>query len=206
MSCRLVLDNEFTLTSYFLLRIKKILEEKDVSLIEIEKSSYVYENVITFSELHKKTVINALNNLLKGYFFVKTSDINVVSCSLIYSYRIDPDKIVMYISQESKEYYKKFLDIYDSEKLEKLLSMKSTYSHILYDYLLRNEDEITVDLADLHDLLDTPESFRKNYSDFKRRVLKQFSKDLNKTSSVYKEIFEGKKVTKIYFDSYFLKL
>lgn len=206
MSCRLVLDNEFPLTSYFLLRIKKILKEKDVSLIEIQKSSYVYENVITFSELHKKTVITALNNLLKGYFFVKTSDINVVSCSLIYSYRINPDKIVMYIPQESKEYYKKFLDIYDSEKLEKLLSMKSTYSHILYDYLLRSEDEITVDLEDLHDLLDTPESFRKNYSDFKRRVLKQFSKDLKEPSSVYKEIFEGKKVTKIYFDSYFLKL
>lgn len=60
------------------------------------------------------------------------------------------------------------------------LTLPSIYSQRLFEILKSwaNTPEITISIAELHRMLDTPDSFRKNFAAFRRFVLQKAHKDI----------------------------
>lgn len=88
--------------------------------------------------------------------------------------------------------------------LQQYMKLPSIYSQRLFGYLKSWDDkpEIEVNLLELHDMLDTPVSFRANFAEFKRRVLEKAHNDILKHTSLYYEwepIKKGRAVVAIRF-------
>lgn len=73
-------------------------------------------------------------------------------------------------------------------KLQEYMNLSSIYSQCIFGFLKSWDDknEINVKISEFHEMLDTPPSFRKNFAEFKRRILDKAHKDINdKTSLSY---------------------
>lgn len=89
-------------------------------------------------------------------------------------------------------------------KLDEYIKLPSIYSQAIFGFLKSWSDrpEITVNLSELHELLDTPQSFRKDFYEFKRRVLDKAHKDINDKTSLnfeYEAIKTGRSVKEVKF-------
>jgi hypothetical protein len=88
-------------------------------------------------------------------------------------------------------------------------SLSSLYSQTLFPYLnsYKNLDcgYIDIDIDELHTMLGTPESFRKNFKTFRLRVLHQVQHEINEKTNIrfewsgLKKIGGGKKIRTIRF-------
>lgn len=88
--------------------------------------------------------------------------------------------------------------------LPEYLELPSVYSQRLFEILQswRDKPEVTLQLKDLHRMLDTPPSLRSNFKDFRKRVLEKAHKDIStKTSLSYEwdAIKKGRAVNAIRF-------
>jgi len=88
--------------------------------------------------------------------------------------------------------------------LMEYLTLPSVYSQRIFEFLKSWDDkpETSIFLSGLHEMLDTPESLRKNFAHFRRRVLEQAHKDIHeKTKLTYdwEPIKTGNAVTEIRF-------
>lgn len=88
--------------------------------------------------------------------------------------------------------------------LGQYLKLPSIYSQKIFGYLTSwaGTPEIEVLVSDLHELLDTPESFRKNFAEFKRRVLEKAHKDITGLTSLQYEwepVKKGRAVVAVRF-------
>lgn len=100
-----------------------------------------------------------------------------------------------------------FLDLqtkYTQYNLMEFLTLSSTYSQRLFEYLKSWEDcestQIAVD--ELHKILGTLETARKNFAEFKRRILEPALKEINKKTSLeysWKPIKFKNKVAQVLF-------
>lgn len=83
---------------------------------------------------------------------------------------------------ELKEFYTKFY-------YEEFRSLNSIYSQNIYELLKswQSANEVVIKLSDLHEKLTTPVSFRKNFKDFRRRVLEPARREIlgNPNSSIW---------------------
>lgn len=89
-------------------------------------------------------------------------------------------------------------------QLSEYMQLPSIYSQCIFSFLKSWSDKsvITVKLLDLHEMLDTPQSFRKDFYEFKRRVLEKSRKDINEKTSLrfeYEAIKFGRSVNEIKF-------
>lgn len=89
-------------------------------------------------------------------------------------------------------------------KLDEYIQLPSIYSQAIFGFLKSWSDrsEITVKLSELHEMLDTPQSFRKDFYEFKRRVLDKAHKDINEKTSLhfeYEAIKTGRSVKEVKF-------
>ena len=96
---------------------------------------------------------------------------------------------------------KKHFTIYS---LFEFLLLPSTYSQRMFEILKSwaNCPEVVISMADLHEILDTPDSFRANFKDFRRRVLEKAHKDIAAKTSLFFEwepIMQGRSVGSIRF-------
>jgi plasmid replication initiation protein len=66
------------------------------------------------------------------------------------------------------------------------LTLPSSYSQQIFEFLKSwsNTPEVIISVAELHDLLNTPESFRSNFTDFRRWVLVKAHKDISEKTSL----------------------
>lgn len=88
--------------------------------------------------------------------------------------------------------------------LSQYLKLPSIYSQKLFSYLTSwaGTPEVTLSVSDLHVFLDTPESFRKNFAEFRRRVLDKAHKDITELTSLrydWEPVKVGRSVEKIRF-------
>lgn len=88
--------------------------------------------------------------------------------------------------------------------LAEFLALPSTYSQRIYEILRSWDDCNTTDIsmADLHEMLQTPSSMRKDSYEFKRRVLDKAKKDIEEKTSLrfsYEMIKKGRKVIAVQF-------
>jgi plasmid replication initiation protein len=82
--------------------------------------------------------------------------------------------------------------------------LASSYSQQVFELLISWNDkpEVEIEIAELHDILHTPPSFRANFKEFRRRVLEQAHKDITKKTSLlydWKPIKKGRSVVAIRF-------
>ena len=89
-------------------------------------------------------------------------------------------------------------------RLNEYMQLPSIYSQCIFSFLKSWDDkkEIIIKLSELHEMLDTPPSFRKDFYEFKRRVLDKAYKDINEKTSLgfeFEAIKSGRAFSEIKF-------
>lgn len=84
-------------------------------------------------------------------------------------------------------------------RLDEYMKLPSIYSQSMYGFLKSwsDKDEKTINVSDLHHMLGSPDSFKRNFADFKKRVLDKAHKDINSLTSL-KYDYEAVKVGRSY--------
>ena len=109
--------------------------------------------------------------------------------------RFDPDL---------KPHYLELKKHFTTYSLAEFLSLPSTYSQRIYEILRSWDDCVTseISVTDLHEMLCAPPSLRKNFYDFKRRVLDKAHKDITEKTRLrfeWEPIKKGRKVIAVRF-------
>lgn len=102
-----------------------------------------------------------------------------------------------------KEHYLQ-LKQYMQYNIIEFMCLPSVYSQRLFEFLKSwdDRDEITIEIKELHEMLDAPKSFKANYKDFRRFVLEKAHKDILKfteMSYTWEAIKRGRAVHAIKF-------
>ena len=89
-------------------------------------------------------------------------------------------------------------------RLIEYMQLPSIYSQCIFSFLKSWDDkkEINIKISELHEMLDTPPSFRKDFYEFKRRVLDKSYKDINEKTSLgfeFEAIKSGRAFNEIKF-------
>lgn len=89
-------------------------------------------------------------------------------------------------------------------RLDEYMNLPSIYSQSIFAFLKSWSDqkEIVIQTSELHTMLGTPESFRKDFFEFKRRVLEKAHKDINELTTLkydYEAIKTGRSYKEIKF-------
>lgn len=84
------------------------------------------------------------------------------------------------------------------------LTLPSAYSQRIFEFLKSwaNAPEVVISVVELHELLNTPESFRKDFRQFRTRVLEKAHKDIQEKTSLrfeWEPVKVGRSVEKIRF-------
>ena len=119
-------------------------------------------------------------------------------------YRKDDHILELRFDPDLKPHYLNLQNQFVEYSLTEFLLLPSIYSQRLYQFLKSWDDkpETTLDIEELHKLLNTPEASQKNYAELKRRVLDKAHKDIHKITKLryeYEPIKTGRKVTAIRF-------
>lgn len=88
--------------------------------------------------------------------------------------------------------------------LEEFLDLPSIYSQRIFEFLKswNDRDEVEVPLTELHEMLFCPESFRKDFAQFRRRVLEKAYLDITQRTTFrfrWETIKSGKAVSSVRF-------
>lgn len=88
--------------------------------------------------------------------------------------------------------------------LQQYMKLPSIYSQKIFGFLKSWDDkaEIKISLTELHDMLDTPNSFRSDFRQFRLRVLEKSHKDISKNTSLryeWEPIKKGRAVVAVRF-------
>lgn len=109
--------------------------------------------------------------------------------------RFDPDLKPHYLNLQKN---------FAKYNLMEFLLLPSIYSQRLFEILKSWDDtpEITLKLTELHEMLYCPDSFKKNFKDFRLRVLEKAHKDITKHTTLryeWEPIKKGRSVESIRF-------
>lgn len=119
-------------------------------------------------------------------------------------YHRDKGLLDVQFHPDLKQHYLGLKKHFTKYSLAEFLSLKSTYSQRLFEILKSwsNKPEITLKIESLHEMLQTPNSQKKNFGEFRRRALEKAYKDINENTSLryeWEPIKTGRKVTEIRF-------
>lgn len=143
-------------------------------------------------------------NLIKTYFTVRHGPDSYYRYAVFSYIAFDSGIIMAKLNPDLKPYYLELKKQFAIRSLPEFRELTSVYSQQLFRHINSwgGMTEATVPIEELHHLTNAPPSLRKNFSNFKARVLDVAHKEINaKTSLKYdwKPIKPGKKVTKVQF-------
>lgn len=103
-----------------------------------------------------------------------------------------------------KPHYLQLRQSYVQYELATFLALPSVYSQGLFEMLKSwaNLPEVTISLEELHEILATPQSMRKDFAQFRMRVLEKAKKDIEKHANfhfLWEPVKQGRSVTAIRF-------
>ena len=102
--------------------------------------------------------------------------------------RYNPEKgtLELRFDPDLKPHYLNLQRNFAQYKLLEYLMLPSIYSQRIFEILKSWSDrpEIVISIDELHDMLGTPDSLRKKFPDFRRRVLEKAHKDILKTTTL----------------------
>jgi plasmid replication initiation protein len=105
--------------------------------------------------------------------------------------RYNPEKgtLELRFDPDLKPHYLNLQRNFAQYKLLEYLMLPSIYSQRIFEILKSWSDrsEIIISIDELHDMLGTPDSLRRKFPDFRRRVLEKAHKDILKTTTLLYE-------------------
>lgn len=120
--------------------------------------------------------------------------------------RYNPEKgtLELRFDPDLKPHYLNLQRNFAQYKLLEYLMLPSIYSQRIFEILKSWADrsEVVLSIEELHNMLGTPESLRKKFPDFRRRVLEKAHKDILKTTTLayeWQPIKEGRAFRSIRF-------
>ena len=177
-------------------------DDKDFKTYEIHVSEALGERHSGKDYIEiENTVDNIMSRIITIYDANGWSKYNVFSsCRFrrkegILVLGFHPDLIPHYL--QVKHHFAKY-------RLDEFFALPSTYSQRIYEILRSWDDQqdIEIDLSDLHKMLDVPDSLKKDFAAFRRRVLEKSHKDITKHTSLcyeWEPIKKGRKVVAVRF-------
>lgn len=153
-----------------------------------------------------KTIKNTLESLISRTVTIQedNGDFAVYPFFTKGSYLTKENTIKIKINSELKHHFLKLKEHYTQYNLMEFLTLSSTYSQRLFEYLKSWDDckstQITVD--ELHKILGVPDNYKTNFAQFKRKALEPALKEINKKTSLeysWKPIKFKNKVAQILF-------
>lgn len=151
-----------------------------------------------------KDIEKAVEKLMGRIITIET-DTGWKKYTLFSNCELDKENNVLRIGfhPDLKEHYLQLKQYIQYNLLEFML-LPSIYSQRLFEYLKSWDDKSQkiVKISDLHEMLDTPKTFRENFKNFRIRVLEKSHKDINEKTSLFFEwepIKNGRAVSAIKF-------
>lgn len=170
-----------------------------IKIAEFEKLLGVKNNRIY------KDVKDITNELMKKVFTIKTSN-STLQLSWLSSveYLDGLGEIELEFSPKLKPYLLQLKNRFTSYKLKEIIQLKSFYSLRIYEFLKQYEKigERTFSIDELRVLFQIEENEYARYNDFKRKVIIQAQKEINKKTDLifeFEELKTGRKVTSLRF-------
>ena len=159
------------------------------------------ENQSKYTETPKIT-----KELMKKVFEIEKDDTLIQTAWLSsVTYKKGSGIVELEFSPRLKPYMIKLSSMFTQYKLVNILSMKSKYSPRIYEILKCNEFKkqgyIEIEVEELRRLMKSDRIYPL-YADFKRRVIGQAQKELNKLSDIsfdFEEIKTGRTITSLKF-------
>jgi plasmid replication initiation protein len=141
--------------------------EQRISIQELFKNGDKPISNSQSSEIRK-----ALTRLVKAHFEIQTTT-GYFLMPIFERIGVDGGEIVGKFNRGLAQYYLELRKQFAMYSLPAFRSLSSIYSQTLFRYLNSwcSEGEIIVPLEELHELLRTPPSFRKDFKSFRTRVL-----------------------------------
>lgn len=174
----------------------------EVPISEILGQRYGGENV--------KELVTVVDNIMGRVMTICESPTRIHKYNVFSRCTIDTKKGVLELRFDSdlKPHYLQLKANFTQYSLAEFMSLPSTYSQRIYEFLKSWSDklEVVAELDDLHDMLDSPKSMRANFKEFRLRVLEKAHKDIveREGSSLWYDWEplkqgRGKKVTAVRF-------
>ncbi|MCY6356197.1 replication initiation protein [Clostridium sp. ZS2-4] len=152
-----------------------------------------------------KDIKDITKDLMRKVFTIKKEKSTLQISWLSSVEYIEGEGIVeLEFSPKLKPYLLQLKNRFTSYELKDILQLKSSYSFRIYE-LLKQYEKIgsrTFNVEELKDILGIDENTYPLYADFKRRVIIQSQKEINKKTDIHFEIEQiktGRKVTELKF-------
>jgi len=150
-----------------------------------------------------RDIKTAVENVMKAYVMLEEGK-NYMAYSIFSKCGYENGHMVAAFHPDLKPHFLGLQKQFTKYSLMEFLVLPSTYSQRIYEVLKSWNDkpEVTIALADLHEMVGAPPSMRKKYPDFRRKVLEKAHKDINKHTALSYEwhpIKQGRKIGAIRF-------
>ena len=153
-----------------------------------------------------KLVADVVDGLL-GRIVTMTKEHGGFAKCTIFSYcEYDPEKgiIKAHFDPAMKPHYLELKKRFTEYNLLEFMALPSVYSQRIFEILKSWQDqpEVTIAIVELYEMLNVPDSLRKDFKDFRRRVLEKAHSDITERTSfhyTWEAVKKGKAVTAVTF-------
>lgn len=178
-------------------------KEYEVPVMELVKAVGQRKSGKTYIE-----ICSALRKIMQSFIEIYDHERREMTCLAIFACcTVSEITGVIKVSfhPKMKPFYLNLKSNFTLYNFEEFTKLPSTYSMRIFEILSswKNLSEVTIPLKDLHEALNVPQSFKKDFREFRRSVLEQSCRDILEHTSLYFEwapVKEGqRKVVAIHF-------
>jgi len=175
----------------------KEFQEYEIKVSELEQKLQAEQNETRLKQFAKKLMSKPLEVPTDNGFIVFNWFSKI-------QYIRNQSKFIVRIDNDLKPYLLELRERFVKYNLKYIINLQSNYSIRLYQ-LLKEYEKLTrrtFTVNELQELLQVPNSYKKKYNDFKKKVLKVAEKELIENCDIFfefEEIKEGRKVNEILF-------
>lgn len=131
---------------------------------------------------------NSLKSLVEKSITITEEDGTIKIYPLFYSAELNPNSnsFKIAIHDKLKNHFLNLKQHYTQYNLMEFLTLSSTYSQRLFEYLKSWEDceSTQIKTEELHEILGVPDNYKTNFAQFKRKTLEPALKEINKKTGL----------------------
>lgn len=176
------------------------LQTYDIPIVEIIGKNPGGNDYLQFEKAIEKAVDKVMSRVIT---IRNNNDWDKYPLFSSCKYRSKKGILTIGIHHELKEHFLQ-LQQYIKYNLTEFMLLPSIYSQRIFEILKSWSDKnaIIINLNELHEMLESPKSFKNSYKDFRRFVLEKAHKDINEQTALkytWEPIKTGRAVTAIKF-------
>lgn len=139
---------------------------------------------LSTSQYHE--IKKAITRLTQSYFQIKSQNGDFINYPIFAKIGLKTGQVTGKFNPEMKEHYLELKRQFSMRALPEFNSLSSTYSQQLFRFLnsWKSEPEKIIPLDELHAILDTPKSFRKDFRQMRIQILEPTHKEINTSTSL----------------------